>query len=484
MDTSAPLRDSAVMQRSSPQILVVHKLMQTDPHEFKFMVMVDMRIIGRGFCGGAVISPDWIITAANCATWPLSGYKITAGDHNIDVVEGTEQTREVVQIVIHPNYESESASKFENDIALMKVSPPFEFNEFVQPVVIPEANFTPTDYATITGWGMLSAGGSYASNLMKVDVPLVDDTTCDVFGFLVPSMVCYGGGDKDGCLGDDGGPLVCGDSQTLCGIFSVGHCGDLPGVYTEVSYFGDWIRRSVVPTEEDPWPVESITTCGGRIAASSAEIKFQLGSSIRADQRCVWVLKPPYESSRFRLSSSGLGENDGLYLTSFANSQPGTQQQMTRVGQNYTIKSGFILVTLNVGNAPTRGFRLEFFSSGLLSVTKDVTGFARLTTSTGNFSYPIGGGRYRDNENALFVINPTAPAMRTLMFSRMDVENHSECGYDAIMIYNWYNNQYIQVVRHCGSSLPPTTTFQSGLGLVTFESDDVFTTTGFDFEWA
>jgi hypothetical protein len=255
-------------------------------------------------------------------------------------------------------------------------------------------------------------------------------------------------------------------------------------VYTEVSYFAEWIRGSTIPTEEDPTPVETIETCGGRIDASSAEIIFQLGSSIRADQKCVWTLKAPYDNVRFRLTNSGLNtENDGIYLTNFANSVPGAQQRITTVGQNYTVSSGFILITLNVGNAPTRGFRLEFFSSGFMDATPEFTGYANLNLNNGNLSYPVGGGQYRNGENALFVVNPTVPAQRTLSFTKMDVETGSGCPYDAVTIYNWFDNQYTQVAKVCGSTIPPATTLQSGVGLVTFTTDSSVTATGFNFEW-
>jgi trypsin len=452
-------------------------------HEFKFLV--DMRR-GSHYCAGSIISPDWVVTAAHCSQGAPSAYTLVAGDHNINVVEGTEQTRQVVQIINHPNYGS--PKQYENDIALMKVSPPFVFDEYVQAVVIPDVNFAPTAVATVTGWGALTEGGSSPTNLMKVDVPHVDDETCSTNygGSTAPSMVCYGEGGKDSCQGDSGGPIVCGDDQTLCGIVSWGQgCArpNYPGVYTETSYFTEWIRGSTIPTEEDPSPVESITTCGGRIDASSAEITYQLGSSIRADQKCVWIVKAPYDSLRFRLTSSGLGEGDGIYLTNFANSQPGAQQRMTSTGQNYTVTSGFVLVTLSVGNAPTRGFRLEFFSSGFSDATRDFTGFASLNTNSGNLSYPIGGGSYLNNENALFVINPIVPAMRTVMFTRMNVENDSTCSYDAVTIYNFFNNEYIQVAKRCGTTLPPSTTLESGVGLVTFTTDSSVVGTGFDFEW-
>ena len=88
---------------------------------------------------------------------------------------------------------------------------------------------------------------------MKVDVPFVSDQTCKLeYPFsIAESMICAGERGKDSCQGDSGGPMICynGDgSGYLAGIVSWGiGCGGLfhPGVYTEVSYFVDWISANM-----------------------------------------------------------------------------------------------------------------------------------------------------------------------------------------------------------------------------------------------
>merc|ERR1719339_775746 len=86
----------------------------------------------------------------------------------------------------------------------------------------------------------------------------VGDTLCtEEYGFLMrEDMLCAGEEGKDSCSGDSGGPLVCplgeAESPVLAGVTSWGQgCGrpGKPGVYTEVSYFYDWIQATIAAND-------------------------------------------------------------------------------------------------------------------------------------------------------------------------------------------------------------------------------------------
>jgi len=219
----------------------------------EFPYMIDIKRPSHT-CGASLVNAHWVVTAAHCTQSAVSSYTVVAGDHNINENEGTEQTRTIERIVNHPSY---SPGTYENDISLMKVSTPFNLTSRIQPVALPASGFLPTINTTTAGWGRISEGGALSPQLQKVDVPYVDDATCNQAygGRIKDSMICagvLGEGGKDACQGDSGGPLMCntGSTSFLCGIVSWGTgCArpNYPGVYTETSYFSEWIN-SVIKT--------------------------------------------------------------------------------------------------------------------------------------------------------------------------------------------------------------------------------------------
>jgi len=303
-------------------------------------------------------------------------------------------------------------------------------------------------------------------------------------------MICYGEAGKDSCQGDSGGPIMCGANRTLCGIVSWGRgCAreGFPGVYTETSYYDEWIRTATTPTEEDTEPITTVTSCGGFVESSSGTIEFMVGQNLPRGQKCVWTVKTPYDSLRMRLTQSGLTDLDSIFVTRFngAEGTIGSQIQINETGTDYTQAGGLVLVTLNVHDAPghpARGFALQFFSSGFGDSSPALSGYASLNATTGSFKYPQ-SGQYGNSESALFVLSPEGAGDRTLTFSAMDVENDSSCRYDAVAVYSWSNNQYTLLNRFCGSTAPAPFQLPGGAGLVTFVTDSSVTGSGFTFGW-
>jgi trypsin len=225
---------------------------EATPHEFPWQVSLRRKSDNFHFCGGSVLNENTVISAAHCTViWDSPDQVVVvAGEHNQAVDEGTEQTVNVARLTVHESYQSGKA--FENDIAIWSLAEPLVLNEYVAGVTLPTPGQESTGECTVTGWGTLSAGGSTPDVLMKVDVPVVSDGTCKLeYPFsIADSMLCAGEQGKDSCQGDSGGPLVCYNADKsgyLGGVVSWGRgCAGLwsPGVYTEVSYFVDWIMNN------------------------------------------------------------------------------------------------------------------------------------------------------------------------------------------------------------------------------------------------
>ena len=97
--------------------------------------------------------------------------------------------------------------------------------------------------------------------LQIVKVPILSNQECEEMYrkarhnlFVRDTIVCagYAIGGKDSCEGDSGGPLAVRDGPearwTLAGIVSNGiKCAEpnLPGIYTRISEYEDWIVKTV-----------------------------------------------------------------------------------------------------------------------------------------------------------------------------------------------------------------------------------------------
>lgn len=150
----------------------------------------------RHMCGGAILSSEWILTAAHCIRNDAP-YEIVAGRTDFKKDESaTEQRRRVAKTFIHPTYTGPLGP---NDIALIQLDYPLTMTSSVSVAKIPKEG-TQQDivgWATLYGWGSIAPAQYVMPNaLQTMTVPIVNIETCrqllSAFAMVTDKAVCTG----------------------------------------------------------------------------------------------------------------------------------------------------------------------------------------------------------------------------------------------------------------------------------------------------
>lgn len=223
------------------------------PHSLPYQVLM---LVGSSvnlfYCGASLISNNYVLTSAS-SLYEMEFADVMMGVHNFTGIGEIGEHAVAIsaaEFIVHKGWDPMT---LENDIALVRLARPVDFNEYIQPVKLPRYSDVGKTYegdiSVVSGWGKAKNEDDFLSkDLRYVDVPVMNQVECGLIylGFVKDSNICtVGDGGKGFCVGDGGGPLVHDNVQigVVSFIYWSGCESGYPSVYARTTSYLDWIAE-------------------------------------------------------------------------------------------------------------------------------------------------------------------------------------------------------------------------------------------------
>jgi len=241
---------------------------QAEMNEFPYMAMLTHET-GILFCGAVLIGDYYVLTAAHCLFGKSAKNVIVRlGDYDQSTDEETiHENIRAAEFIPHPKFDYTFTF---NDLALVKMARAASRNPVIAPICLPPPEETfAGETAILSGWGATDVDGFATNFLQKGSMTVLESDDCksrlrdfniELLTYLSSTKVCAWEDKINSCKGDSGGPLVVKNPETekgiLVGISSLSFwCAskNLPGVYTRVNSYLDWIKANTKDDSSICW---------------------------------------------------------------------------------------------------------------------------------------------------------------------------------------------------------------------------------------